>query len=347
MSLLFLTVSLEGGSSSEKASMSAQGNKKQSFLTKGIYEFEDPSGTIICAKVPYEGSVDLYNGTIVNVRPNQVAIFVYKGQVADVFSAGSHKIFTENVPILTRIANWSFGFESPLRAELHFVNGSLFTGRRWGTPQPLLHEIKSVGTIPLRCFGNYNFAIKDPKKFYHFLVGTRSLYTVSDIEEFIQGQVIEFLPAAIGKINQISDLSTKHNEISESLCDLLNGVLSPMGVVASNLQILSLLPSKEVIDAIDAKTAISMFGSPKDYLIYKAANSLGMGNGDEKSADPMQLMMGLVMSKGLLGMDYHEKEKQNTEATVAGISQAKMICEQCKNPNPVSAKFCSNCGRKI
>lgn len=54
-----------------------------------------------------------------------MAIFVYKGQVADVLGSGSHKIFTDNVPILTRIANWSFGFESPLRAELHFVNGSL------------------------------------------------------------------------------------------------------------------------------------------------------------------------------------------------------------------------------
>jgi membrane protease subunit (stomatin/prohibitin family) len=327
--------------------MAAQGNRSQSSLFKGIYEFEDPSGTIISAKVPYEGSVDLYNGTIVNVRPNQVAIFVYKGQVADVFAAGSHKVFTDNVPILSRIANWSFGFESPLRAEIHFINGSLFTGRRWGTPQPLLHQVKALGTIPLRCFGNYNFAVKDPRKLFHFLVGTKALYTVSDIEEFIQGQIIEFLPAAIGEVNQISDLSTKHNEISENLCELLNGVLSPMGVLANNLQILSLLPSKEVIDAIDAKTAISMFGSPKDYLIYKAANSLGMSNGDDKPADPMQMLMGLVMSKGLLGMDYHEKEKQKAESTAAGISQAKMICDQCKNTNLASAKFCSNCGRKF
>jgi membrane protease subunit (stomatin/prohibitin family) len=90
-----------------------------------------------------------------------------------------------------------------------------------------------------------------------------------------------------------------------------------------------------------------MFGSPKDYLIYKAANSLGMGNGDDKSADPMQLMMGLVMSKGLLGMDYHEKEKQHAQTSVSGITQAKMICEQCKNSNPAAAKFCSNCGRKF
>lgn len=329
--------------------MAAQGNRNQGFLSKGIYEFEDPSGTIISAKVPYGGSVDLYSGTIINVRPNQVAIFVYKGQVADVLSAGSHKILTDNVPILTRIANWSFGFESPLRAEIHFINGSLFTGRRWGTSQPLLHEVKSIGTIPLRCFGNYNFAIKEPKKFFHFLVGTKTLYTISDIEEFIQGQILEFLPAAIGEIKQISDLSTKHDEISENLCELLNRVLSNMGVLANNLQILSLLPSKEVIDAIDAKTAVSMFGSPKDYLLYKAANSLGAGSGDEKhSADPMQMLMGLVMSKGLLGMDYHDKEKQQVETgSLGNENQAKVVCSQCQNTSPVSAKFCSNCGRKI
>ena len=61
---------------------------KQSTLFKGIYEFEDPSGTLLAGKVPAVGTVDLFSGTAVIVKPNQCALFVYKGKVADVLFAG-------------------------------------------------------------------------------------------------------------------------------------------------------------------------------------------------------------------------------------------------------------------
>lgn len=57
---------------------------KQTNLFRGIYEFEDPSGGLLAAKIPHSGSADLYDGTTVVVRPNQRAIFIYQGQVADI-----------------------------------------------------------------------------------------------------------------------------------------------------------------------------------------------------------------------------------------------------------------------
>ena len=81
---------------------------KQSGVFKGVYEFEDPSGGLLAAKIPYAGSADLYNGTVVIVRPNQRAMLVYKGKRGDILKPGSHIIKTENVPILTELANWKF-----------------------------------------------------------------------------------------------------------------------------------------------------------------------------------------------------------------------------------------------
>lgn len=37
--------------------------KKQGLITKGIYEYQDPSGTLLIAKIPHQGSADLFSGT--------------------------------------------------------------------------------------------------------------------------------------------------------------------------------------------------------------------------------------------------------------------------------------------
>src|SRR4051812_42313426 len=116
----------------------AQDSKAQSFLFRGIYEFEDPSAALVAAKIPAEGTVDLFADTVVVVKPNQTALFIYKGEVADSMKAGTYQINTENVPVLTRLAGWKFGFQSPLRCELIFFAQQIFTSRRWGTPRPAL-----------------------------------------------------------------------------------------------------------------------------------------------------------------------------------------------------------------
>lgn len=166
------------------------GATKQSTLFRGIYEFEDPSGCLISAKVPATGTVDLYADTAVLVKPHQCALFIYKGQIADILLAGTHQVKTENRPILTRLANWRFGFESPLRAELIFVGGHILTARRWGTSRPILVNFEGYGPVPVRAYGNFNVAVKDPKKFYLKLMGSRSAYSIADLDEFIQAHFI-------------------------------------------------------------------------------------------------------------------------------------------------------------
>ena len=54
---------------------------KQRGIFSGIYEFEDPSGGLLASKVPLNGTADLYDGTAVIVKPNQMAIRVNNDNV--------------------------------------------------------------------------------------------------------------------------------------------------------------------------------------------------------------------------------------------------------------------------
>lgn len=315
--------------------------KKQTAFFRGIYEFEDPSGTLIAAKIPPSGTADLFSDTAVIVRPNQSALFIYKGQIADTLAAGVHMLKTASVPVLTKLANWKWGFQNPLRCEIIFFSSHAYTGRRWGTPQPILLNIREYGTVPIRAFGNFNVEVKNPIALYHKLIGTRAAYSVTDLEEFVQGQIIELLPQAFSDLQNLSDLSSSHDDISKKLEKLLNREIAEFGIAVHKIQVLSALPSQEVIEALDAKAAIEVIGSQKEYLLYKAASSLGPGK-DTQSNDPLQMMMGLMLGKGLLGADYHEKE-----AKVAIPVSSRVQCLNCDKESSSDAKFCSHCGKRI
>lgn len=312
---------------------------QQKLFFRGVYEFEDQSGSLISAKIPASGSADLYSDTAVIVKPNQFALFVYKGQVADVLGAGVHQVKTENFPLLTKISRWKFGFQSPLRCELIFFSSQVYTSRKFGTPQAVLLNLEKFGPVPVRAFGNYNLLLKDPKKFYLKLMGSRAAFSVSDLEDFVQGQIVEFLPQAFSQVTSIEKLSGSHNEVSKKLEQLMNQELADYGVAVEKIQILSALPSKEVLDAIDAKAAIQMIGSQKEYLLYKAATSLGQGK-DGSSNDPLQMMMGLMLGKGMLGSETRERE-------VVSALPTNSSCASCKNEVSNSANFCPHCGKRL
>ena len=313
--------------------------KKQSTFFRGIYDFEDPSGALVAAKVPAVGSVDLYSGTAVIVRPNQCALFSYKGQIADVFFSGSHEVQTANLPILTRLTNWKFGFESPLRCELIFISGHTFTTRRWGTPQPVLANLQGFGSVPIRAFGNFNVVVSNPKLFYTKLMGTRATFSISDIEEFLQGQIVELLPEILPEAKTLDGLAKSYNQLSKRLEVELKKELDEYGLSVHKIQILSALPSKEILEAMEAKTAIQIIGSQKEYLLYKAATSLGQAN-DNQGNDPLQMMMGMMLGKGLVGNDYHDKER-------VSVIETKEKCGQCGTSIMSDARFCAHCGKRV
>ncbi|MEI8011628.1 MAG: SPFH domain-containing protein [Candidatus Omnitrophota bacterium] len=322
---------------------------EQGLIFKGIYEFEDPLGVLVAAKVPSVGTLDLYSGTAVLVKANQCALFIYNGKIADILMQGLHEVKTENFPLLTRLANWQFGFESPLRCEVWFFSGAVYTNRRWGTSQPVICDFPDHGIVPVRAYGIFNVVMRDPNKFFMTLIGTRNAYDITELEGLVQAQITEILPAAMHVVPSLQDLNKSQTLVAKELQGLVNKTIEQYGIEIVSLQVISMIPSKEIMEALDAKASMNIIGNKQEYLLYKAANSLigsHEGGHAKGSSDSMQLMMGLMLGKSLL--DAKEKEHTmllKTEEAPPMIETRS--CSKCKAVVKASDKFCASCGTEL
>src|SRR5687767_14671597 len=86
---------------------------------------DDPH-TIVWRFPRYQNEIK--NGAQLIVRPGQTAVFVHRGELADVFTEGSYELKTDNMPILSTLAGWKHGFNSPFRSEVYFVSARQVTG---------------------------------------------------------------------------------------------------------------------------------------------------------------------------------------------------------------------------
>lgn len=193
--------------------------------------------------------------------------------------------------------------------------------------------------MPIRAYGNLTVVLKEPKTFYLNLVGGRTSYDITDLEAYLQGHILELLPQALQVVKNITELNVLQEEVSRRLEQLMMPVAERDGLEIRDIQVLSLLPSQEVLEALSARTAMNLIGDKREYLLYKAANSLEGWEGS--GSDPMQMMMGLMLGKGLFNLDYHEKEQKTLEAG------RRLVCPACSQPAEPHHRFCSHCGKEI
>ena len=126
-----------------------------------ILEWFDETGQGMAHRLPQEGSGALKMGGQLVVRESQEAVFFKSGKVLDRFGPGRVTLSTENLPLLTSALSLPWGFRSPFRAEVVFVNRIVFTGLRWGTQEPVVFKDKALGHVRLRAFGNYTLRVTD------------------------------------------------------------------------------------------------------------------------------------------------------------------------------------------
>jgi membrane protease subunit (stomatin/prohibitin family) len=102
-----------------------------------IIEWTDDSRDTLSYRFP-DDDKEIKRGAQLIVRESQVAQFVYLGAFGDTFKPGKHTLTTDNIPILTNLKSWKYGFESPFKADVYYVITRLFTGNKWGTSNPIM-----------------------------------------------------------------------------------------------------------------------------------------------------------------------------------------------------------------
>ena len=156
-------------------------DKLRAELVDIIEWIDDSRRTLVWRFPRYHNQIK--NGAQLIVRPGQVAVFVHQGKIADVFGPGQHRLETRNLPVLSTLAGWLYGFDSPFKAEVYFVSTRQVTDLRWGTPNPVPMRDPDLGPVRVRAFGTYTLRASDPKTLLTELVGTNGEYAADEIHE--------------------------------------------------------------------------------------------------------------------------------------------------------------------
>ncbi len=210
------------------------------------------------------------------VRENQAALFINEGKAADLFGPGRYTLTTQNLPILTDLRGWKYGFQSPFRADVYFFNTRLFTDLKWGTTNPVMMRDAEFGMIRLRAFGIYAMKIADPKTFFATVVGTRGLTTQEEITGQLRSTILSRLSDAIAESKIAAlDLASKYDELSGHGKQILSSEFGAFGLELSKFFIENISLPEEVEAAIDQRTKLGVLGDRLgQYTQLQAADAI-------------------------------------------------------------------------
>ncbi len=314
-----------------------------------VIESLDKTGNEMVVRWPASGSGAIRSGAQLIVRESQAGVFFRDGKAYDVMGPGRHTLTTMNLPLITGFLSLPFGFKSPFRAEVYFVNQKVFTNLKWGTAQPIVFRDKELAMVRLRAFGIFSPRILDPLLFINKIVGTQGLYTSDRIESFFREIIVARLNDLLGEmLSTIFDLPKYYDEIAAALKTRVKEDFDKYGVELVDLLINAITPPEEVQKMIDARTEMAAVGDVGAFTQYQAARAMrdiatqpaGTGQGGTAAAG-----MGLGVGAGLGMMMPGMIQKAQQEAQERKAATKK--CPKCNADVPLEAKFCLSCGEKL
>ncbi len=317
-----------------------------SQLLKAV-QWTDSSKNTIVYKFPMDGR-QIQMGSKLTVRESQIAILVSDGKIADVFGPGMHKLETSNMPVLTVLKSWAFGFKSPFYADVYFINTKQFTNQKWGTTNPIAMRDKDFGTIRVRGFGAYSFKVNDATVLLKELFGTNSTFNTEDINDYLKTMVVANISDTIAesKISAL-DLASNLLEFNDMAKKALEGKFEEMGLKLTNLIVENLSFPKAVEEALDTRSSMGIMGDKMGtFMQYQtamaardAANNEGSGIAGAGVGMGAGVAMGSMMASAM-------KDAKDTPKEAKKPANKK-ICPDCGAEIAKNAKFCTECGHKF
>ncbi len=240
-----------------------------------IIQWLDESPDTLVYRFPVYNQ-EIKMGAQLTVRENQAALFVNEGKAADLFVPGRYQLSTQNVPILTTLRGWKYGFQSPFKAEVYFFNTRLFTDLKWGTTNPVMMRDADFGMIRIRAFGTYAMKIADPKKFFETIVGTQGLTSTEEITGQLRSIILSRLSDAIAEAKiPALDLAARYDELSEFGKGKLAPEFGGFGLDLSKFFIENISLPEEVEAAIDQRSKLGVLGDKMaQYTQLQAADAI-------------------------------------------------------------------------
>lgn len=267
-----------------------------------IIEWTDDSRDTLAYRWPDEDR-QIKNGAQLIVRESQQVQFVAAGRYADLFGPGKHTLSTENIPVLSTILGWKYGFESPFKCDVYFINTRLFTGNKWGTANPVMVRDADFGVVRLRAFGTYDFRIVDPPKFLKEVAGTDHNFRLDEFADTMRSRLVSVFSEAIASARiPALDVATRYSELGDALLPLINpAMIEKYGLEITTFVLENVSVPPEVEQAIDKRSSMSVIGNLNDYVKYQMGHGMGEGGeGAAAAAVPAQMAMGFGMAQEMM-----------------------------------------------
>ena len=340
-----------------------------------VIEWNDTAGDIVYKFPVYDNAIKM--GAQLIVREAQAAIFVNEGVIADVFGPGRHTLETENMPLLTGLKSWKYGFNSPFKADVYFVSTAIFTDQKWGTTNPVIMRDPELGAIRVRGFGNYSYRVSDPALFMRSLFGSNEQFTPDNIHGYFKTLMISTLSDALAESQiPVIDIATRYEELSQDIALRLESHFRELGFAFTGFVIENLSLPPEVEAMIDRKSSMNIAGNLDQYMKYQTAEAIresanntggglaGAGAGMGAAMAMGQMMQGALNPNAQGGNNppaqrsapqsqissqpslSHQADQLEEPPDVNATPnvQGEVACGSCQTSMKPEDKFCSHCG---
>lgn len=292
---------------------------------------------------------EIKKGSKLIIRPGQDAIFMYNGVMEGVFEEeGSYDIESDIIPFLTTLKSFKFGFNTPLRAEVLFINTKELLVK-WGTKNAINLPAPGLpGGMPIRAFGTFNCKIAEFDVVIDKLAGIRQIYTVEDVKERIIASLDQLLMSWISKEGRdMFNLQADARSIAKGIESDLDTDMRKIGIAITDFTIESFSYPEEIKKMQEKAAAQSMVGDMNKYMQMAAADGMGKGSaGGGIAGDMVNLQMGMALGQQMVGQMNQNAQAGGIAGGTAQAGAGPKFCPNCGTPTN-GMKFCGNCGNQL
>lgn len=293
---------------------------------------------------------EIKKGSRLIIRPGQDAIFLYNGRVEGIFEEdGDYDIESDIIPFLTTLKSFKFGFSTPLRAEVLFINTKELLVK-WGTKNAINLQAPGLpGGMPIRAFGTFNCKVAQHDVLIEKLAGIRQTYTVEDVKERIIASLDQLLMSWISREGRdMFNLQADARNIAKGIESDLDADMRTLGIAITGFTVESFSYPEEIRRMQEKAAAQAMVGDMNKYTQMAAADAMGKGRGGAGMAsDMVGLQMGMAIGQQMvnqMNMGGAANAAQGQQTPQAGVSPK--FCPNCGTPT-TGTKFCGNCGNQL
>jgi membrane protease subunit (stomatin/prohibitin family) len=238
--------------------------------------------------------------TQLTVQPDEVALFIKKGQVAGTLGAGTHNLDGADIPFIGALIDSATGGNF-LMSELYFVSTRQFTSLPFGGMIDNVLDPTTKLAIAIRVFGEYSIKVENASNLILNLVGTQNIESNDQLTEWFKGLILKVLREAVSEYVSVQNkpvlgIASQTSAIEAIVLEKVKAQLADYGVVVPKLGNFTISIKEE--DEAMLKQMTRDFAYSQNMAAADAAVKLGMAEG-LKNSDNGGGIAGQAVSAGI------------------------------------------------